>query len=40
MSEEMKLEHNTKRLDVLRGLGVLDSGSEKVYDDITQIRIM
>lgn len=37
MSVEMNLERNTKRLDVLRGLGVLDSGSEKVYDDITQI---
>lgn len=28
---------NKYRLDVLRNLAVLDSGSEKVYDDITQL---
>jgi len=29
--------HNVKRLAALEGLGVLDTGPEKVYDDITQL---
>lgn len=37
MSEQIKIEQNAKRLDVLRDLAVLNSGTEKVYDDITQI---
>lgn len=28
---------NEKRLEVLRGFGVLDSGSEKIYDDLTEL---
>lgn len=29
--------HNRKRLDILHDLGALDSGAEKVYDEITQL---
>jgi len=37
MTVKIDLQQNKVRLDVLRGLNILDSGPEKVYDDITHL---
>lgn len=35
--QESEPSQNAKRLEVLRGFDVLDSGAEKVYDDLTRL---
>jgi len=37
MLDKKELNNNKNRLAALQNLGVLDSGSEKIYDDITQL---